>query len=341
MRFAKTVCCSLLLALVCASSALAAPRFTDNADQTVTDTQTGLMWTKNADLPGLEFSWGEGFDFVAAMNSANDGTGTFGHKDWRVPAVDELESLVDLTRSSPALSAGNPFIDVVNNEYWSSSYTPNTHSYVYGVNIGSGSVVSLHYYNFGSLWPVRGVRNGPVPLASAATGVPYGQLLMDTGQASLNTATLAVPSTWSLISGALPPGLTLNGATGAITGTPTTAGVFNFTVQNAGAGGTGNTRTLTITITGAVCGSLPVRLAGATPVSYPDFPGAYAQAADNGIIQMQALDFSGDLLCNRDVRFSLQGGYDCGFSGSAAAAGVLGALRMTGGTAKIAGLRFK
>src|SRR3712207_7022755 len=37
--------------------------------------------------------------------------------------------------------------------------------------------------------------------------------------------------TWSLVSGALPAGLTLDPATGAITGKPTAAGTFSFAVR--------------------------------------------------------------------------------------------------------------
>ncbi|MFZ0230973.1 MAG: putative Ig domain-containing protein, partial [Mycobacterium sp.] len=39
------------------------------------------------------------------------------------------------------------------------------------------------------------------------------------------------PYTWSISAGNLPPGLTLNTGTGAITGTPTTAGPYSFTAQ--------------------------------------------------------------------------------------------------------------
>lgn len=48
------------------------------------------------------------------------------------------------------------------------------------------------------------------------------------------TATLAANltgATWSVISGSLPTGLTLNASTGAITGTPTAAGTSTFTVR--------------------------------------------------------------------------------------------------------------
>src|SRR5262249_1783413 len=39
------------------------------------------------------------------------------------------------------------------------------------------------------------------------------------------------PRTWSIPAGLLPPGLSLNAATGLISGPPTTPGLFNFTVQ--------------------------------------------------------------------------------------------------------------
>jgi hypothetical protein len=39
------------------------------------------------------------------------------------------------------------------------------------------------------------------------------------------------PYTWSIPAGALPDGLTFNASTGAVTGTPTTAGTYNFSVR--------------------------------------------------------------------------------------------------------------
>ena len=63
------------------------------------------------------------------------------------------------------------------------------------------------------------------PTTTAQVGVPYSSSLT-----ALNFFT--PPLTFSILSGALPTGLTLsNTSTGAITGTPTTAGAFTFTAQ--------------------------------------------------------------------------------------------------------------
>lgn len=50
--------------------------------------------------------------------------------------------------------------------------------------------------------------------------------------------------TWSILSGSLPTGLTLNGSTGIISGTPTTAGSSSFTIQVADSESTPQTATL-------------------------------------------------------------------------------------------------
>jgi hypothetical protein len=74
-------------------------------------------------------------------------------------------------------------------------------------------------------------------LPNSETGTPYSQTLAATGD---------TPITWSVESGALPTGLTLSGNT--ISGTPTAAGAFNFTVKATNAAGNG-TKPLSITIT--------------------------------------------------------------------------------------------
>jgi len=61
------------------------------------------------------------------------------------------------------------------------------------------------------------------PLPGGTVGVSYSQKLLAFGGVQ--------PYTWSVSVGSLPPGLSLLGSTGDVTGTPTAAGTYNFTAQ--------------------------------------------------------------------------------------------------------------
>lgn len=62
------------------------------------------------------------------------------------------------------------------------------------------------------------------------TSLPDGNVAIFYDQQLIATGGLA-PYTWSLISGSLPPGLSLTNTTGVISGTPTTTGPYAITVQ--------------------------------------------------------------------------------------------------------------
>jgi hypothetical protein len=76
-------------------------------------------------------------------------------------------------------------------------------------------------------------------LPGGTAGTPYSQTLKASGDA---------PVTWSLESGALPPGLNLLGS-GTISGTPTTAGTYSFSVKAFNSAGN-DVSSFSITITG-------------------------------------------------------------------------------------------
>ena len=71
-----------------------------------------------------------------------------------------------------------------------------------------------------------------VPLTGALTGGTVGL-----GYSATLAASGTAPITWAVTSGALPPGLTLNTATGAISGTPTTAGPYSFSITASNGAG--------------------------------------------------------------------------------------------------------
>lgn len=103
----------------------------------------------------------------------------------------------------------------------------------------SGSTVAITFN--GSSSTTAPLTCAPPTLACAAStgqvGVPYNSSLVASGGVP--------PYTFSINSGNLPPGLTLNASSGAITGTPTTSGSFNFTAMVVDSSGVSDSNTVT------------------------------------------------------------------------------------------------
>ena len=87
-------------------------------------------------------------------------------------------------------------------------------------------------------------NSGPALLFPAPpggeVGVPYSDQLTVTGGTS--------PFTWSVSAGSLPAGVTLNASTGLLSGTPTTAGTYSFTVKVTDSSSQSNTEAVTLTV---------------------------------------------------------------------------------------------
>ncbi|MCW5970329.1 MAG: putative Ig domain-containing protein [Blastocatellales bacterium] len=92
-------------------------------------------------------------------------------------------------------------------------------------------------------------------LANGQAGVAYNRTI---------TVTPAGSYTFTVISGALPPGLVLDETTGAITGTPGATGTFNFTVRAAGTSGCSATRAYSLVISCPMVTVGPASLPAAT-----------------------------------------------------------------------------
>jgi hypothetical protein len=77
-------------------------------------------------------------------------------------------------------------------------------------------------------------------LAAATTGVAYSTALAGTGGDT--------PYQWTLTSGTLPTGVQINGTTGVLSGTPTKAGTFAFTIVLQDASGTQTTQAMSLPV---------------------------------------------------------------------------------------------
>jgi hypothetical protein len=145
-------------------------RFVDNNNGTVTDKQTGLIWLKDGQCTAFYSADKTGTNnrpWWAAVDSANKLAGGFCGLtdgsiagDWRLPNVNELSSLIDHSRQSPALPENCPLAGSTNvsEYYWSSTTDVGYDSFALGVYFVDGS-----FYSYDKLygdWYVRCVRGG-------------------------------------------------------------------------------------------------------------------------------------------------------------------------------------
>lgn len=156
-------------------------RFTNNQNGTVTDNLTGLIWLRNAGCfsPTL---WSNALTDVNQLSSGVcgliDGSSA---GQWRLPNLNELESLVDVSTSNPALTAGNPFASVSTGIYWTSTsyYGGEAGSpYAWAIRFSDGRYINDMVSNVkatsnNAVWAVRGSGGGAVNLQATGLYVAY------------------------------------------------------------------------------------------------------------------------------------------------------------------------
>ena len=146
--------------------------YTDNLDGTITDNNTGLMWEKLSNDATVHdkdtvYLWEDAFAVkVAMLNSSSFA----GHADWRLPNINELQSLANYGAQNPAVdplfnTACPGGCDVTACSctktgfafYWSSTTAESAPSSAWGVQFSPGDI------HTGSKVPgdfVRAVRGG-------------------------------------------------------------------------------------------------------------------------------------------------------------------------------------
>jgi len=192
--------------------------YTNNGDGTVTDHDTGLMWTQ---APSPAMNWNAAISYAEGLT-----IGTY--TDWRLPNVKELQSLVDVTlATSTAAATALPclqrtlFPAATATAYWSStplrSGSSPTQAWLveFGINTAStpqrNAQGIVSYEPFASSYPVFAVRSAAAPSRSISQGratitnanlLPAGQRVSAVGRITATDGTVwTVPAATQFTTG--------------------------------------------------------------------------------------------------------------------------------------------
>ena len=225
---------------------------------------TGLILSPSGVLNGIPTAASSGFSFGVTVSDSGSGNTAQAASQTETLVVNPLPTVV--TTSLPSGMVGGSYFAVISAQGGSTPYfwTVTTGSLPSGLTLNT---------NTGA---ITGTPVGPAGTATfiirlfdaAAQGADQSlSILINPAALSITTTTLpsgtvgaaysasiaaqggTPPYTnWSLSSGSLPLGLTLNATTGAITGTPTTAGSSQFTAKVTDSGNPAQTATQSLSL---------------------------------------------------------------------------------------------
>ncbi|MHB1351039.1 MAG: Lcl domain-containing protein [Desulfobulbaceae bacterium] len=149
------------------------PRFTDNADGTLTDNLTGLVWLQDARCPSYQY-WTDALTWANTLASGlcglSDGSVA---GDWRLPNILELESLVNVDHNnescggSPCATpmawlAAQGFTNTGGGAYTSSTTSTQNPDYAWVIGMSdSGELGNGDKSSTYNVLAVRGTSTGP------------------------------------------------------------------------------------------------------------------------------------------------------------------------------------
>ena len=108
------------------------PRFEPLPFGDVRDPLTNLVWRKSPEAEGRWLTWEQALDAAAGLRQSSG-------LPWRLPSINELESLVDSERHSPALPQGHPFSGL-GQAFWSATTSGFEPDWSYCLYLHKGAV---------------------------------------------------------------------------------------------------------------------------------------------------------------------------------------------------------
>jgi hypothetical protein len=123
----------------------------------VLDRETGLVWQRTPGFPGtLTADPWINAAFVCHKLGNAPFTSGINRLGWRLPSVEELASLIDMTQSNPALPAGHPFQGVQSDDYWTATSEEGAPERAYIVGLNNGFMALTDKTAVVNFWCVRG-----------------------------------------------------------------------------------------------------------------------------------------------------------------------------------------
>lgn len=121
--------------------------FINNGNGTVHHSKTGLIWKRCAEGQTWDgttcvgtaenYTWQQAFTRVADVNAGASGTWNAGQRDWRLPSINELKSIVEQGCYSPSINL-TQFPTTPNVVFWTNSPVANSPDYAWHVHFGFG-----------------------------------------------------------------------------------------------------------------------------------------------------------------------------------------------------------
>jgi hypothetical protein len=121
----------------------------DAGDDLVLDKKTGLIWARNANVPGESMVWDDALNYCAEKVSLGN------LKGWHLPTKEEITSLVDPSQKYPVLPKGHPFVNV-KYTYWTSTVYKDYPDDAWYISIHHGVIDAWPKIRKYYVWPVTG-----------------------------------------------------------------------------------------------------------------------------------------------------------------------------------------